>query len=180
METLIKYLTTRYLLWSRRYQDAPLLDFRSVTARTRRFLIHVPPSFSPTQLSPFLKQLRTLFPESTLDFLIAPDCPESLKRILAAQSAMVHMITPEDLRFFRILRRPVVEKLKERNFDIVIDLSASFDVTYAHAIRSCGAPIVIGSYGSDQPQIFHNLFVKASNPSLYSDNVCRCLAQLKT
>lgn len=179
MNALLKYLTTRYLVWSHRYHDAPLLDFRNVAAQSRRFLIHVPSTYAPPQLAAFMNQLAAVFPDSVFDFLCAADCPDTLRRIMQERSARIHAISKEALRFFRIVRPEIVQQLKERNFDIVVDLSTTFDVTYAHAIRSCGAPIVIGRYGKEQPQIFHNLWVKTSSPSLYSDNVCRCLAQLK-
>ncbi len=179
MNALIKYLTTRYLLWSHRYHDAPLLDFRNAAAQSRRFLIHVPSTYAPPHLAAFLKQLTAVFQNPVVDFLCAADCPDALQQVMKERSAQIHAVSKASLRFFRIIRPEIIQKLKERNFDIVVDLSTSFDVTFAHALRACGAPIVIGRYGGEHPQIFHNLWVKTSNPTLYSDHVCRCLAQLK-
>ncbi len=178
MTAVIKYLTTRFYI--RRFRDAPMRDYRSAAAQCKRFLIHATASSDTRQLATLLNGIRGLYPDARIDFLLPTDCPVELRNAASLFSRDLHFIGKGELRFSKVVRQEIVEKLRQRNFDVVIDLSRAFDVTFAHAMRESGAPLVMTRYRDGDPQVFHNLFVRTTTDAQFHEHACRCLAQLKS
>ncbi len=157
-----------------------LIDYRIMVGNARRILIHLPSGIESERVRFIQENVSACFPKGQAEFLILESFPvESRLQLQADQNDSVNLIQKKDIRFFRMLKKSIIQALKNKQFDLILDFNKTFDITFAHAFRATGAPVIAGLFADSRSDIFYNLLIKVADARSYDDSLFHCLSQLK-
>jgi hypothetical protein len=180
-ETMMKSLATNFFVkFSRFRKPMDPIDYRTVIGNAQRILIGLPAPMENERLHNLQQKLNSCFPSSRKEYLISDSFPEEHRLLLQAdQSDSVHLVSKKDIGFFRTLKKHILQLLRSKHFDLILDFNPTFDITFAHAFRTIGAPVIAGLFMDSPSDIFYNLLIKVSDVRSYEDSLFQCLGQLK-
>ncbi len=165
-----------YFLWRSKFlKPTATLDFREEVRGIKKILAYLPVMERPR--AEFIAQkMREHFPNSSTEFLLHPDFSADTSAILGYPA---EQIQKNDIGFFKTLRKGVIDKIREKKFDLILDFNFALDLTMAMAFRSCEAPVTVGSYAHPRADRFHSILIKAPDAASYERSMFDYLAQLR-
>lgn len=177
-----KSLFTKFLIWSSRFEKpAEVINYRSIVGLTKRVLIYIPDSVSEQRVHYIQERVKNCFPDAHLEYVLVERLPSASRNFL--QSSVppdrMNVVRKDDIGFWGILKKNILENWKDKQFDLVLDFSSTFDVSLAHAFRASGAPIIAGLFLGRESELFHNLLIKTSDHELFDPALFDCLSQLR-
>ena len=177
-----KSIFTKFLIWSSRFEKpAEVINYRSIVGQAKRLLIYIPDTAGEKRVRYIQERVKKEFPEACLEYVLIEGLPSVNRDFLKASipKDRMNLVRKEDIGFWGIMRKYILENLKDKQFDLVLDFSSTFDVTLAHAFRASGAPIIAGLFLGRESELFHNLLIKTSNMELFDLTLFDCLSQLR-
>ncbi|MBX7150913.1 hypothetical protein K1X84_04695 [bacterium] len=180
-EKMWKYVITRFLVWHSRFrQPSEPVSFRTVVTDATRILVFLHDSIGHESLSSMVDLLKSRFPKSIFEFMITESFAPEHRHSIELQGFEVHIIRKTDVNFFRIIKKNKIRPLRQKQFDLVLDMGPRFDITFAHLFRACDARMVAGMMSPAHPDAFHNVLVKAGESGSQPNTLLDCLSRLRT
>ena len=181
IEYMLKSMLTRFLVrFSRFRKPMDLIDYRIMVGNAQRILIHLPSGIESERVRRIQEKVSACFPNGQMEFLILESFPAESRMLLQADpNDSVNLIHKKDIRFFRTFKKNIIQMLKHKQFDLILDFSKTFDITFAHAFRATGAPVIAGLFADAKSDIFYNLLIKVTDARSFDDSLFHCLAQMK-
>ena len=177
-----KKLFTRFLIWSSRFEKpAEVIQYRSIVGRAQRFLIYIPDTTESKRIHYIRERIKESFPGAYTEYIIVETVPPGNQELIKSSvpKEQLTYVKKDDIGFWGIIRKPILENLKDKQFDLVLDFSSTFDVSLAHAFRASGAPIIAGLFLGKESELFHNLLIKTGAQESFDLVLFNCLSQLR-
>lgn len=177
-----KSLFTKFLIWSSRFEKpAEVINYRSILGQVKRVLIYIPDSIEDQRARSIHERAQSCFPNAHLEYVLVEKLPSLRREFLPSLMSQdqINVVTREDVGFWGILKKNFLENLKDKQFDLVLDFSSTFDISLAHAFRASGAPIIAGFFLGRESELFHNLLIKTGEHELFDPTLFDCLSQLR-
>ncbi len=177
-----KKLFTKFLIWSSRFEKpAEVIHYRSIVGQAKRILIYIPASADQRRLDYINQRLVTCFSDAYAEFMLVDTVPPGNQDLIRSSvpTERIQTVKEEDIGFWGLLKKPILENLKDKQFDIVLDFSSVFDVSLAHAFRASGAPVIAGLFLGKESELFHNLLIKTDAQESFDSVLFDCLSQLR-
>ncbi len=177
-----KSLFTKFLIWSSRFEKpAEVIHYRSIVGQAKRLLIYIPDSAGETRIGYIQERLNQCFPEAYLEYVLLEGLPSANRDLLktSVPDEQITVVRKDDIGFWGILKKNILENLKDKRFDLILDFSTAFDVTLAHAFRASGAPVIAGLFLGRESELFHNLLIKTGEHEGFDPVLFDCLSQLR-
>ena len=177
-----KKLFTKFLVWSSRFEKpAEMIHYRSIVGRARRFLVYIPDSAEARRINYIRERLKECFPGAYTEYMVveteAPGNQEVIRS--SVPNDQMTVVKKDDIGFWGLMKKPILERLKDKQFDLVLDFSSTFDVSLAHAFRASGAPVIAGLFIGKESELFHNLLIKTGGNDSFDPVLFDCLSQLR-
>jgi hypothetical protein len=181
LESVLKSLLTGFLIrFSRFRKPMDLIDYRIMVGNAQRILIHLPAGIESERVRFIQEKVVACFPTGQTEFLIHESFPAEHRMLLQADhNDSVNLIGKKDVRFFRTLKKNIIQMLKSKQFDLILDFNDHFDITFAHAFRAMGAPVIVGLFVNAHSDVFYNLLIQVSDVRSYDQSLFRCLSRLR-
>lgn len=177
-----KSLFKRFLIWSSRFEKpAEVIHYRYIVGQAKRVLIYIPDSAGEERIAYIQERLKQCFPEAYLEYVLLEGLTPSNRELLNAfvPDEQITVVRKNDIGFWGILKKNILENLKDKRFDLILDFSTAFDVTLAHAFRASGAPVIAGLFLGRESELFHNLLIKTGEHEGFDPVLFDCLSQLR-
>lgn len=177
-----KSLFTKFLIWSSRFEKpAEVINYRLIVGQAKRLLIYIPDTAGEKRVRYIQERAKDCFREAHLEYVCIEGLTSANRDFLKYSISEDHMniVRKDDIGFWGIIKKNILEDLKDKQFDLVLDFSSTFDVSLAHAFRASGAPIIAGLFLGRESELFHNLLIKTNNAELFDPTLFDCLSQLR-
>jgi ADP-heptose:LPS heptosyltransferase len=142
----------------RRSQEESL-SFLNALSSASKILLLMPLDGSPLYpVAPVITMLRTRKREDQITVVIAS---HSTDAFAALEQSPIIRILPEEIGFFFLPRRSVLSRIRQKQYDLVIDLNLDFLLPSGYICRESNARIRVG-FAHAHADLFYNLQIQTS------------------
>ncbi len=156
-EALRMGLGLRLARFHYRKAEEPVVSFTSAVTSARRALLIMPlkkREFLPTVM--VIDLLKRRFREENITILSDDHGREAVR--LLARSYFIHIMEDEIGPLF-LPSRSLIHRIRERQYDIAVDLNLDLVLPSAYICRECGARVRIG-FARKNAELFYNFQIK--------------------
>ena len=158
-----------------RKEHESVLSFSTALTDAKTVLVVLP--LAETRMIPthsIIDRIKKRFDESNITIVSSDHAVETSRMLPRARFIR---ILDEDLNAFFLPRTAFIDSLRERHYDVAIDLSLDLVLPSAYIVRKCDARIRIG-FSRESADLFYNFLIHANpnlDPKLIYSRLAECL-----
>ncbi len=178
---MMEFISAQWFLWRSRFlKPTEVMDFPQRLSEIKRVLVYFPMAIDKSRAEAIFGQIQKTLSGCILEFLLHPQSPQEVSAFLTERQATVTILAKTDFGLLRTLNREAVDRIRAKEYDMILDFTFTADWAMAWALRACGVSVLAGAFTEPRSERFHNLLIKAHDAPTFDATLFGCLAQMKT
>jgi ADP-heptose:LPS heptosyltransferase len=175
-EPLRRYIGLQSTRFHFRNHADPVISFAAALTEAQRLLLVLP--FGEQRMIPthtVIELVKKKFDERSIMVVAADHAVETMRLLPRCQ--FMHILKDEINPFF-LPKQQLIDRIKERSYDVAIDLSLDLVLPSAYIVRESEARVRIG-FSRPNADMFYNFQIHANpdlDPKLIYNRLAECLA----
>jgi ADP-heptose:LPS heptosyltransferase len=175
-DSLRRYIGLQVTRFHFRKSADPVISFAAALTEAKRVLLVMP--MGETRMIPthtVVDLVKKKFDERNITVLARDHAVETMR--LLPRGQFIHILKEEISPLF-IPRKQLINRIKERSYDVAIDLSLDLVLPSAYIVRESEARVRIG-FSRQYADIFYNFQIHSNpdlDPKLIYNRLAECLA----